>query len=61
MAYNPSSTVHVQVTYAVNASGDPLFNPTIQSSDAPDYTAAKVEANAQCLRLSPEALQRVVS
>ena len=47
------------VTYAVNATGDAMFNSTIGSSDSPDYTAAKAEANTQCVAVSPAATERV--
>ena len=43
------------VTYAVNVTGDAMFNSTIGSTDSPDYTADKVEANTQCVSLSPAA------
>lgn len=59
MAYDPSNTVHTQVAYAVTAVGDPLFTATIQSSDSPDYTAAKVQALSQCQINSPEGVHRV--
>ena len=59
MAYNPSTTVHTQVAYAVNTTGDSLFNATIQSSDSPDYTAAKTLARSQALINSPEGVHRV--
>lgn len=47
------------VTYAVNTTGDALFDSTIGSSDSPDYTADKVEANTQCVAVSPAASERV--
>ena len=61
MAYDPKSTVHTEVAYAINATGDSLFNVTIQASDSPDYTASKVLANTQAAINSPEAVARVVS
>ena len=48
-----------QVRYAVNTTLDPMFTPTIGSSDSPDYTAAKAEANTQCVAVSPLATERV--
>ena len=56
MAYNG-----LTVEYMVNTSGDALFNPTIASSDSPNYTADKVEANTQCLKLSPDAVEVVAT
>jgi len=49
-----------QVKYAVKTTGDAMFNPTIRSSDSPDYTAKKSEANTQCVAMSPLASERVV-
>ena len=51
----------LKIEYMVNTSGDALFNPTIASTDSADYTADKVEANTQCLKLSPDAVEVVVS
>ena len=48
-----------QVKYAVKTTGDAMFNPTIRSSDSPDYTTAKTEANTQCVAMSPLATERV--
>ena len=58
MADNYSSALK-QVKYAVKTTGDAMFNPTIGSSDSPDYTAKKAEANTQCVALSPLATERV--
>ena len=55
---NYSSAVSA-VTYAVNTTGDAMFNSTIRSSDSPNYTTAKTEANTQCVAVSPAATQRV--
>ena len=51
----------LQVEYMVNTTGDAMFQPTIASSDSPDYTADKVEANEQVLKLSPDAVEVVAS
>jgi len=48
-----------EVKYTVKATGDAMFNSTIGSSDSPDYTVAKAEANTQCVALSPLATERV--
>ena len=56
MAY--SSTLK-EVKYAVKTTGDAMFHPKIRSSDSPDYTAAKTEANTQCVVMSPLASERV--
>lgn len=47
------------VTYAVNTAGDAMFASTIGSTDSPDYTADKTEANTQCVAVSPAATERV--
>lgn len=49
------------VEYAVNASGDAIFQPYIASTDSPDYTADKVEANVQARKLSPLAVEKPVA
>ena len=54
-SYDATHTVY----YAVKTTGDAMFNPTIRSSDSPDYTAKKVEANTQCVAMSPNATERV--
>ena len=56
MAYD---SVVKEVKYAVNATGDAMFNSTIGSTDSPDYTADKAEANTQCVAVSPLATERV--
>ena len=56
MAYD---TVVKEVKYAVNTTGDAMFNSTIGSTDSPDYTADKAEANTQCVAVSPLATERV--
>ena len=48
-----------QVKYAVKTTGDAMFPSTIGSTDSPDYTADKVEANTQCVAVSPLATERV--
>ena len=48
-----------QVKYAVKTTGDAMFCSTIGSTDSPDYTADKVEANTQCVAVSPLATERV--
>ena len=61
MSFNPGATpVIQQITYNVSATGDALFHSTIGSSDSPDYTADKAEANTQCITVSPLATERVV-
>ena len=47
------------VTYAVKTTGDAMFTSTIGSTDSPDYTADKTEANTQCVAVSPAAAERV--
>lgn len=56
MAFDPGATpVIVAIQYAVNATGDTLFQPTIGLSDSPDYSTAPDKANAvaQCTIMSP--------
>ncbi len=62
LAFNPGATTPVikSISYVVNTTGDALFNSTIASSDSPDYTEAAAEANAQCVAVSPLAVERVV-
>ena len=57
MADNYDATL--KVYYAVKTTGDTLFQPTIRSSDSPNYTTAKAEAKTQCIALSPNAEERV--
>ena len=56
MAY---SSALKQVKYAVKTTGDAMFHPKIRSSDSPNYTTAKTEANTQCVVMSPLATERV--
>ena len=58
--YDASDSSVTAVTYSVSTTGDALFQPTISSSDSPDYTTAKAEANTQCLVMNPLA-QEIVS
>ena len=58
MAY-PSLVTSVE--YAVKASGNSIFQPAIASTDSPDYTEDKVEANAQARKLSPLAVEKPVA
>ena len=50
-----------EVRYAVNTTGDALFNAAIGSTDSPDYTADKADVNTQCVAVSPLASVCVVS
>ena len=53
-AYDPSATpVISSIEYSVNTTGDTWFQPTVASSDSPDYTATKAEAATQCAVMSP--------
>ena len=61
LAYNPKTNSVTAVDYAVPATGDTWFQPTIASSDSPDYTAAKTEAVTQCGVMSPLGQESVVS
>ena len=57
--FDSSDTTFTQVTYSVNATGDALFASTIGGSDSPDYNSDKAAANAQCVAVSPKAIERV--
>jgi len=62
MAYNPGATpVISSIEYSVAATGDTWFQPTISTSDSPDYTAAKAEAATQCAVMSPLGVEKVAS
>ena len=59
-AYDPSATpVISSIESSVAADGDTWFQPTIASSDSPDYTADKSEAVTQCGVLSPLGEQKI--
>ena len=55
--FQPSATTSSlsRITYAVSTTGDAPFNPTIGTSDSPDYSNAtdKAAAVAQAAILSP--------
>ena len=57
MAYDPGKETPVisSILYAVSATGNVLFQPTIGTSDSPDYASAPDKANAvaQCTIMSP--------
>jgi len=59
MAASDRTPAFTKVLYAVNASGDVFFRPTIASTDSPDMTADKAEALAQCEMMSPQGEQVV--
>ena len=48
-----------QVRYAVKTTGDAMFHSTIGSTDTPNYTTDKAEANTQCVVVSPLATEIV--
>ena len=59
MAASNRTPAFTTVLYAVNTTGDTWFQPTIASSDSPDYTADKTEALTQCQMNSPQGQQVV--
>ena len=63
MAYDPGKETPAisSIEYKVNTTGDVLFNPTIGTSDSPDYSSAPDKANAvtQCSINSPLAVESV--
>ena len=56
MAVSNRTVAFTRVQYAVNTTGDVWYNPTIGTSDSPDYSTAPDKANAvaQCALNSPE-------
>ena len=63
MAASNRTPAFTEVIYYVNAAGDVPFNPTIGTSDSPDYSAAPDKANAvaQCTLLNPQLTATVAS
>ena len=59
MAASNRTPAFTKVLYAVPASGDTWFQPTVASSDSPDFTADKTEALAQCVMMNPQGEQVV--
>lgn len=55
LAFNPGKETPSisKIEYVVAKTGDPFFQPTLASTDSPDYTQDKTEALAQCKKLSP--------
>ena len=56
MAASDRTPAFKRVLYAVNTTGDVWFNPTVNTSDSPDYSTApdKTAALTQCALLAPE-------
>jgi len=63
MAVSTRTTAFDSVEYYVKTSGDVWYNPTIKSSDSPDYSTGtgKSEGVTQCALLSPEGGEVVAS
>ena len=59
--FNPGASTRAikAIEYSVAATGDSFFQPTIGTSDSPDYVADKTAALAQCKLLSPLGTERV--
>ena len=57
MAVSNRTPAFTKVLYAVPASGDTWFQPTIAESDSVDYTAEKSAALSQCEMNSPQGEQ----
>ena len=52
--YNPKAITSIDsIEYVVNTTGQTWFQPTIGTSDSPNYTADNTEALSQCQILSP--------
>jgi len=63
MAASNRTPAFEQVIYYVAASGNTPFNPTIGTSDSPDYAVNpdKAAAVAQCTLLNPQLVATVAS
>ena len=61
MAASDRTPAFTRVLYAVNTTGDTFLNPTIGTSDSPDYTADKANALAQSKLNSPQGEEVVPS
>ena len=63
MAASTRQPAFTQVLYYVAASGNTPFNPTIGTSDSPDYAANPDKSNAvaQCTLLNPQLVATVAS
>ena len=63
MAASDRVPAFTRVLYAVNTTGDVWFNPTIKSSDSPDYSTGtgKSEGVTQSALLSPQGEEVVPS
>ena len=63
MAASTRTVAFKGVEYAVNVTGDVWYQPTINTSDSPDYSsgADKTAAVAQCALNSPEGVELVVT
>ena len=60
LGYMPGASSPIEsIKYAVATTGNAMFQPTVASSDSPDYTTCKVEANQQVVKLSPLAEESV--
>ena len=58
--YNPANITSISgIDYKVKTTGDAWFQPTVGSTDSPDYTADKAEAVTQCQKLSPNGSESV--
>ena len=54
MAASNRTVAFTDVLYAVHRSGEAWYQPTVASTDSPDYDADKTEALTQCQLISPE-------
>ena len=61
MAVSNRTPAFEKVLYAVPATGDTWFQPTIAESDSVDYTARKAAALSQCVMMNPQGEQIVGS
>ncbi len=63
MAASTRQPAFSQVIYYINTAGDTPFNPTIGTSDSPDYSADpdKSAAVAQCTLDNPQLVAVVAS
>lgn len=62
LGYSPGASSPIQsISYSVAVTGNAMFQPVVASTDSPDYTTCKVEANQQVEKLSPLAVESVSS
>ena len=60
LGFTPGATSPIEsIKYFVKTTGAAMFQPTVASSDSPNYSECATEANAQVVKLSPLAEESV--